>query len=117
MNVCFLKATVSRIDRHSIRCPAFVVLEASADTLTADRIAASLQDGFRWSYQLLSGEERLLINRLAVFPETWTLEAAEGVCDGEGIDRLLIMDVLSSLVRKSLVTVERADNVRADYRF
>jgi predicted ATPase/DNA-binding CsgD family transcriptional regulator len=59
-----------------------------------------------WSFELLSEPERALFGRLSVFAGGWTLEAAEGVCSGEGIEREAVLDLLSELVDKSLVAVE-----------
>jgi predicted ATPase/class 3 adenylate cyclase/Tfp pilus assembly protein PilF len=53
-----------------------------------------------WSYQLLSNAERALFCRLGVFVGGWTLEAAESVGDGVGID---IVDGIESLAQKSLL--------------
>src|SRR5206468_5670730 len=39
-----------------------------------------------WSYELLSEDEIKLLQRLSVFAGGWTLEAAEGVCAGNGIE-------------------------------
>lgn len=58
-----------------------------------------------WSYSLLTENERLLLGRLAVFAGGWTLEAAEEVCAGDGIDTYDILDLLTQLVNKSLVVV------------
>jgi predicted ATPase/DNA-binding SARP family transcriptional activator len=52
-----------------------------------------------WSYELLSEPERILFKRLSIFPSSWTLEAAEAICneqDGCG-------DTLGHLVDQSLV--------------
>src|SRR5215204_4348521 len=63
-----------------------------------------------WSHDLLSEDERITFRRLSVFAGGWTLEAAEAVCAGEGIDEGEVMDLLASLVDKSLVLVtERRD--------
>ena len=58
-----------------------------------------------WSYDLLSENERLLLRRLSVFAGGWTLEAAEEVCSGDGIEPDEVLDLLTQLVNKSLVVV------------
>ncbi len=58
-----------------------------------------------WSYDLLSENERLLLQRLSVFAGGWTLEAAEDVCVEDGIDSYDVLDLLTQLVNKSLVVV------------
>jgi non-specific serine/threonine protein kinase len=58
------------------------------------------------SYNLLSGTERVMLRRLSVFAGGWTLEAAESVCAGAGVEMTSILDVLTSLVDKSLVQAE-----------
>ena len=70
-----------------------------------------------WSYDLLSKKERMLLCRLSVFSGGWTLEAAELVCTGAGIERKEILDLLTHLVDKSLVTVaERESGAQRRYR-
>jgi hypothetical protein len=59
-----------------------------------------------WSFQLLSGPEQVLLARLAVFAGGATLEAAETVCGGEGIDTGAVFGLLASLVAQSLVVAE-----------
>ncbi|CAN5702517.1 BTAD domain-containing putative transcriptional regulator [soil metagenome] len=64
-----------------------------------------------WSHELLSEPERWLFGRLSVLVGGWTLEAAEEVCSGEGIEEGQIsnppvLDLLSRLVDKSLVVAE-----------
>ena len=58
-----------------------------------------------WSYELLSGEERVLFRRLSVFASGFTLGAAESVCVGEELERDEVLDLLAYLVDKSLVIV------------
>lgn len=67
----------------------------------------TLRAAIDWSYSLLSEPERILFRRLAVFAGGWTFEAAETVCEGNGIDALDILEALAHLVDKSLVTTER----------
>jgi predicted ATPase len=59
-----------------------------------------------WSHDLLSEKERLLFRRLAIFAGGWTLEAAEATCAFGSLEKPDVLDVLSSLVRKSLVAVD-----------
>jgi non-specific serine/threonine protein kinase len=61
-----------------------------------------------WSYDLLTENERLLLRRLSVFVGGWTLGAAEEVCSGDGIESDQILDLMSQLVNKSLVAVEKS---------
>ena len=66
-----------------------------------------------WSHDLLGKGERIVFRRLAVFGGGWTLEAAEAVCAGDGLDADEILDHLSGLVAKSLVlTSEHDDEAR-----
>jgi len=67
----------------------------------------TLQACMDWSYDLLSDAERLLLNRLAVFVGGWTLEAVEKVCTDDHIQPLEAFGLLSQLVEKSLVVVDR----------
>ena len=66
----------------------------------------SLTAVLNWSYGLLSDEETGLLTRLAVFPDGCDLAEAEAVCAGDGVDAPAILDLLASLVAKSLVIVE-----------
>src|SRR5262249_30074284 len=62
-----------------------------------------------WSYELLIEQERLLLKRLSVFAGGWVLEAAEQVCHGESIAEWEVLDLLTSLVDKSLVVFKGYD--------
>ncbi|HEY6325084.1 MAG TPA: adenylate/guanylate cyclase domain-containing protein, partial [Candidatus Cybelea sp.] len=59
-----------------------------------------------WSHDLLSEPEQRLFRRLAIFVGGWTLDAAEAVCTDDTLDALDVIDLLSSLVDKSLVVAE-----------
>ncbi|MEP6917514.1 MAG: hypothetical protein ABJC89_17820 [Acidobacteriota bacterium] len=48
----------------------------------------------------------MLLNRLSVFPASWTLDAAATVCAGDGILPQDMLDLLSRLVSKSLLALE-----------
>jgi predicted ATPase/class 3 adenylate cyclase len=64
----------------------------------------TLQASIDWSYELLSEGERALLRRLSVFTGGWTLDAAEQLCGGEGVDHDAVLNLLSGLVDQSLVT-------------
>jgi predicted ATPase/class 3 adenylate cyclase len=95
---------------------------ARASIFSAEQIATRLDDRFKlltggsrtalprqqtlralidWSYDMLSSDERALLRRLSVFAGGWTFEAAEAICGD-----LDVLDLLSQLVNKSLVTVD-----------
>lgn len=74
---------------------------ARAASLPKRRTLAATLD---WSHQLLDDDERRLFRRLALFADGWTLNAAERVCADAELDAWSILDLLASLVRKSLVT-------------
>ncbi len=131
-------ATITRICRRLDGIPLAIELAAArADTLSLEQIDARLQDRFRlltgatrtavprqrtleatmqWSYQLLAGQERLLLNRLSVFPGRWSLDTAEKVCGGDGIDEIDMLDLHSKLVSKSLIALDRHGGVDRRYR-
>jgi predicted ATPase/DNA-binding SARP family transcriptional activator len=56
-----------------------------------------------WSWELLDERERVLLRRLAVFTGGCAPEDAEAVCPGGGIDAADVVDLLTSLVDRSLV--------------
>jgi non-specific serine/threonine protein kinase len=59
-----------------------------------------------WSYVLMSADEREVLNRLAVFPGGFSLNAAEEVCGDRALPGERIWDLLSRLVEKSMVQRE-----------
>ena len=59
-----------------------------------------------WSYDLLSPEERSVLERLSVFAGGWTLDAAEAVACGGDVAEWQVLDLLAALVGKSLVQAE-----------
>jgi non-specific serine/threonine protein kinase len=68
-----------------------------------------------WSYQLLSEPERVLFQRLSVFAGGWTLQGAESVCSGGGIEAQDVLEQLTRLLDRSLV-VRMDANGAARYR-
>jgi len=75
----------------------------------------TLQATVDWSFALLTQPERDLLTMLSVFAGGFDLEAAEAICSsgGTSADTLGVLDLLGSLVDKSLVTADRtAESVR-----
>jgi predicted ATPase/DNA-binding SARP family transcriptional activator len=110
---------------------------ARVRALRVEQIAARLDDAFHlltggsrtalprqqtlratmdWSHALLSDAERACFRRLAVFAGGWTLEAAEGVCAGEGVETSDVLDLLTEIGNKSLVIIDRVPGQEARYR-
>lgn len=75
----------------------------------------TLEASVEWSYDLLAPAERTMLARLSVFRGSFTLDAAEGVCSGEGIEPLGVLELLSGLVDRSLVQVDE-EGRHARYR-
>lgn len=69
----------------------------------------TLQTVVAWSYDLLTGPEAVLFDRLSVFASAFTLEAAEEVGAGVGLERGAVAGVVAELADKSMVSVERRD--------
>jgi predicted ATPase/class 3 adenylate cyclase len=66
----------------------------------------TLRAALEWSHDLLTEPERALLRRLAVFAGGWTLEAAEAIGMGAGVEEADVFDLLAQLVNKSLVLLE-----------
>ena len=77
-----------------------VLTGGSRTALPRHRTLRSLID---WSHELLGDAEKAVLRRASVFAGGWTLEAAEHVCSGDGVDRAEVLDLLTSLADKNLV--------------
>ena len=75
----------------------------------------TLRTTIDWSYDLLGGGEQALLRRLCVFAGRFTLEDVESVCTSEDLAAPEMLDMLTSLVDKSLVTKEDVKSI-ACYR-
>jgi predicted ATPase/class 3 adenylate cyclase len=59
-----------------------------------------------WSYDLLTDDEKALFRRVAVFAGGWSLDAASAVCSDDKIEEWAVLDLLQSLVDKSMVVAK-----------
>jgi predicted ATPase len=75
----------------------------------------TLQATIDWSHELLAAGERTLLRRLCVFAGRFTLEDAEGACSSDDVPAARALDLMSSLIDKSLVIKEDAGGL-ACYR-
>ena len=105
--------------------------------LSAEQIAARLQDRFRlltghrtavprhqtlraaldWSHDLLGAAEQACLRRLSVFSGGATLDAAEAVCAGGLVSVQDVLDLMTSLVDKSMVVVSDDGEFECRYDF
>jgi len=130
--------SIARICRCLDGIPLGIELAAArVSMLTLEQIEARLEDRFRllgrgtrtavprhrtleatveWSYQLLSEDERVLLQRLSVFPASWTLEAAEAICCQPPLVETQLLNLLSRLVDKSVVVIDRHASDAYRYR-
>ena len=127
-DMAVLAEIVSRLDGIPL---ALELAAARADMLSLTQIATRLNDRFRllsrgprtaqprqqtlagaidWSYGLLSDLERTVFRRLSVFAGGFSLEAAEAVTTGPGLDPGDILDLVANLAAKSLVVVTGQGN-------
>lgn len=126
-NVRIIAQICSRLDGIPL---AIELAAARVKALTLQQILARLDDRFRllssgsrsalprqqtlgslidWSYDLLSEPERALLRRLSIFVAGRTVEMAEEVCSGDGVERADVFDLLYALADKSLVTIESGE--------
>lgn len=59
-----------------------------------------------WSYDMLSDDEKRVLNRIGMFAGGFDLAAAEFVCGAEPLTDFDVLDLLASLVEKSLVMLD-----------
>jgi predicted ATPase/class 3 adenylate cyclase/Tfp pilus assembly protein PilF len=116
---------ISQISRRLDGMPLALELAAArVRGLSPEQIAVRLDDRFRlltggrrtalprhqtlratmdWSYELLEERERVLFERLSAFRGGFNLDAAEAVCSATPLEQNSVLDLLLSLVDKSLV--------------
>jgi len=120
-NAGAISAICSRVDGLPL---AIELAAARTEVLSVEQIAARLGDCFAllisvgrseaprhetlraaidWSHELLSENEKILVRRLAIFAGSFNLDALQAICSGSGVEDFEVLDLLTQLVRKSLV--------------
>jgi predicted ATPase/class 3 adenylate cyclase len=94
--------SVEELDEHLDRRFRLV----TGGSRVAPRRQQTLRALIDWSYDLLDDAEKKLLCRASTFSGGLTLEAAEHVCSGQGIESWEVLDILTSLTDKSLVVAE-----------
>ena len=107
VSVLNVKQIQERLDRR---------FDLLISTARADERHRTLRAAIDWSYDLLSPSERILLQRLALFTAGFTFSTAESACAWGEIQREDVLDLLSSLVSKSLVVAETLQGSEARYR-
>jgi predicted ATPase/class 3 adenylate cyclase len=90
----------------------FALLTGGARTAVPRQ--ATLEASVAWSHDLLTGAERVVFARLAVFPSSFTLDAAEAVCANDHVQPHQVLDLITLLCDKSLLQAD-ADGEQARY--
>jgi predicted ATPase/class 3 adenylate cyclase len=67
-----------------------------------------------WSYDLLSEREQTIFRSFSIFASAFTLDHASSVCSSDEIEDFEVLDLLTSLVDKSLL---QADHSGAEVRY
>ena len=91
----------------------FDVLTRGRRRRSGDR-QMTLRTTVDWSYELLDAEDRDAFVRLSVFAASFDLSGAAAVLDGR--TDVEVLDLLTALADKSLLTVDNVDGVRR-YRY
>lgn len=97
-NVLPLKELVAKLDDR------FAVL--TIGERTAPPRQQTMRTAIDWSYDLLSRPEQRLFERLSIFAGGCTIDAVIAVCSDDTISASSVLDLMSSLVSKSLVVAE-----------
>ena len=121
-------STMERVCRALDGMPLAIELAAARlRTMSLDQLAHRLDDRFRlltsgsrtalpqhrtlramvdWSWELLTDAERMVLRRLSVFSGGASLDAAEQVCAGDGVERGEVLELLTALAEKSLLLTD-----------
>ncbi len=73
---------------------------------TAPARLQTMRAAIGWSVDLLTDAEQAVMRRLAILAGGWSLDAAVAFCSDERVGRDRVLDLLTSLADKSLVTVQ-----------
>ena len=108
-----IELAAARVDRLNVRSLAALLPDRLELLGPGKRTAKPHQQTLRatldWSYQLLDSRDRITLNRLSIFRNSFTLEAVFAVAGFGDMNEGEAADSLFELVGKSMVTVETVD--------
>ena len=70
----------------------------------------TLDAAVRWSYELCDDTQQEVFDRLSAFAGPFTIDAAEAVAGGDGVEDWEVLDAVLALVDKSLVIADENDD-------
>lgn len=130
-------APVASVCRHLDGIPLAIELaSARINVITVEQIDARLSDLYKllgeaihitsshhrtlraaldWSHDLLTSPEQAVLQRLSVFAGGCSLATAEAVCSGDGVECEQVLELLASLISKSLVVAQTLQRGEARY--
>jgi predicted ATPase/transcriptional regulator with XRE-family HTH domain len=88
-------ALLARLDHR------LILLTGGARDLPARQ--QTLRNTIAWSYELLDGADQAIFQRLGVFVDGWTIEAAAAVCGAADNIEFEVVERLDSLLAKNLI--------------
>ena len=68
-----------------------------------------------WSYRLLTDDEQMLFDRLAVFHDGFSLTTVEEICTDDRVTQSVVLDLLASLIDKSMIIADASHSDFASY--
>jgi predicted ATPase len=83
---------------------------------TASPRHRTLRSTLDWSYNLLNDLDRKVHHRLSVFVGPFQLDAAQAVAADDDTDRKQVVNSISNLITKSLISIENSESI-ALYHF
>lgn len=109
-----IEFAAARVDRFGVR--GLADLSDRLRLLTRGRRTdlarhRTLKATLDWSFKLLSMQEQIVLSRLAVFVEAFTLDAAQAVASDDRISRGAVAECMMNLVSKSLISSFTGDSV------
>jgi predicted ATPase/DNA-binding winged helix-turn-helix (wHTH) protein len=114
-----IELAAGRVSSYGIGGIAALLKDRFAHVSNSRRTASprhqTLSTTLDWSYNLLGGQERSLLQRLSIFTGPFTLDAAVAAAAFGQLDEMSVLDCIGNLISKSLVAADLSGS-RPRYR-